>query len=271
MTHANSPETSEAAQTAPSCGRFVGQTAIVTASSRGIGFAIAQRLVAEGAKVCLTARKPDALSAAVEQLPEGSAIAIAGKAENPAHREETMAAAAEAFGHVDVLVNSAGANPFYGELLDLPLETARKITEVNLIATLGWIQSLYANPDLQFAERGGAIVNLSSVTGQTASPGIGFYGVTKAAADQLTSTLAVELGPKVRINSVAPALVKTDFSKALYEGRESEVAADYPLGRLGDPTDIADAVAFLASNDARWVTGQIVNLDGGLLSAGGRA
>ena len=251
--------------------RFAGRTAVVTASSRGIGFAIARRLVAEGARVCLTGRKPDRLADAVTRLPEGAAIAVAGKAEDPVHRTEVFAAVAEAFGRVDVLVNSAGANPYFGPLLELPLETARKIAEINLVAALGWVQALCAHPELRFGERGGAIVNLSSVTGRVASPGIGFYGITKAAIDQLTSTLAVELGPRVRVNAVAPAVVKTDFSRALYDGREAEVSAAYPLGRLGAPEDVADAVAFLASSDARWITGQVLTLDGGLLSAGGRA
>lgn len=103
------------------------------------------------------------------------------------------------------------------------------------------------------------------------SEGIGWYGVSKAANAHLTRTLGVELGPDVRVNAVAPAVVKTQFARALYEGREDEVAADYPMKRLGTPEDVAGAVTFLASADASWVTGQVINLDGGLLSAGGTA
>ena len=115
------------------------------------------------------------------------------------------------------------------------------------------------------------MVNLSSVTGETPSPGIGLYGISKAAVSHLTRTLAVELGPQIRVNAVSPAVVKTKFSRALYEGKEEEVARDYPLGRLGTPEDIAAAVTYLASADSAWVTGQVLTLDGGLATAGGTA
>lgn len=251
--------------------RFEGQTAIVTGASRGIGLAIAHRLVAEGAKVCITARKPDPLQEALEEFPEGSAIAIAGKADDAGHRREVFDTMAERFGHVDILVNNAGINPVYGTMMELDLDAARKISDVNVLATLAWTQDLYRHEGLGFAERGGAVVNISSVSGQTPSPGIGFYGISKAAIAHLTRTLGVEMGPKVRVNAVAPAVVKTQFAKALYEGKEDEVAAKYPLQRLGTPEDVAAAVAFLASPDASWITAQILNLDGGLDAAGGTA
>jgi len=103
------------------------------------------------------------------------------------------------------------------------------------------------------------------------SPGIGFYGVSKAAVTHLTRTLAAELAPAIRVNAVAPAVIKTKFARALYEGREEQAAAGYPLGRLGSPEDVAAAVAFLASDDAAWITGQTLVIDGGLLTVGGTA
>lgn len=115
------------------------------------------------------------------------------------------------------------------------------------------------------------MVNISSVTAQTPAPGINFYGISKAAVEQLTRSLAVELAPNIRVNGIAPAVVKTQFAGALYEGREDEVAAQYPLVRLGTPEDVAATVAFLVSKDADWITGQILNVDGGLLVAGGTA
>lgn len=251
--------------------RLEGQTAIVTGASRGIGLAIAHRLVAEGAKVCITARKPDPLQEALGEFPEGTAIAIAGKVDDAGHRREVFDAMAERFGQVDILVNNAGINPVYGTLMELDLDAARKISDVNVLATLAWTQDLYRHESLGFAERGGAVVNISSVSGQTPSPGIGFYGISKAAIAHLTRTLGVEMGPKIRVNAVAPAVVKTQFAKALYEGKEDEVAAKYPLQRLGTPEDVAAAVAFLASADASWITAQILNLDGGLDAAGGTA
>ena len=251
--------------------RLSGKTAIVTGASRGIGLAIAQRLAAEGARVCITARKPEALNEAVAQFPEGTAIAIAGKADDPEHRQQVFDTVFREFGGLDILINNAGINPVYGPLMELDLDGARKILEVNLLGTLAWIQGAYRHDGLGFAERRGNVVNLSSITGQVPSPGIGWYGVSKAAIAHLTRTLGVEMGPEIRVNAVAPAVVKTQFARALYEGKEGEVASGYPLARLGVPEDIAAAVAFLASDDASWITGQVVNLDGGLLSAGGTA
>ena len=118
-------------------------------------------------------------------------------------------------------------------------------------------------------EHGGSIVNVASIAGVRASPGIGMYGVSKAALIRLTMELAVELGPRIRVNAVAPAVVKTKFATALYEGREEQVSAAYPLKRLGVPEDVAGVVAFLLSDQASWVTGQTLVLDGGVTLAGG--
>jgi NAD(P)-dependent dehydrogenase (short-subunit alcohol dehydrogenase family) len=251
--------------------RFKGKTAVITGASRGIGRGIAERLVAEGARVIITARKQEALDDVVAALPAGSVLAIAGKADDPAHRAEVLETAAREFGGLDVLVNNAGINPLYGPLIDLDLEGARKVLEVNLVGALAWVQDVVHDERLHFRQRHGNVVILSSVTGQVPSAGIGWYGVSKAANAHLARTLGVELGPEIRVNAVAPAVVKTNFARALYEGKEDEVAADYPLGRLGTAEDIAAAVAFLASDDASWITSQVLTLDGGLLTAGGAA
>jgi NAD(P)-dependent dehydrogenase (short-subunit alcohol dehydrogenase family) len=250
--------------------RLDGKTAIVTGGSRGIGLAIAHRLVAEGARICITARNPNVLLEAAQQFPSGSVVVVAGKADDPEHQNETLDKVHRDFGHLDILINNAGINPVFGPLVELELDAARKIMEVNLFATLSWVQQAYLHEGLGFAECG-VVVNMSSVAAQTPSRGIGIYGVSKAALEHLTRTMAAELGPKVRVNAIAPAVVKTQFSKALYEGREEEVAAHYPLLRLGTPEDVAAAVAFLASADSNWITGQVFNLDGGLLAAGGTA
>lgn len=251
--------------------RLTGRTALVTGASRGIGLAVAHRLVAEGARVCLTARREEGLVDAAAGFPAGSVIHVAGKSDDPAHRAETLDRIAAEFGGLDILVNNAGINPLYGPLIDLDLDGARKLVEVNVLGTLAWTQEVHRHAGLGFVGRRGTIVNVASVTGYTPSEGIGMYGVTKAAIIHLTRTLAVELGPDIRVNAVAPAVVKTRFASALYEGREEEVAAAYPLGRLGVPDDIAGAVAYFASADAAWVTGQTLTLDGGLLAAGGAA
>ncbi|HEX8780082.1 MAG TPA: SDR family oxidoreductase [Nocardioides sp.] len=247
--------------------RFDGRTAIVTGASRGIGLAIAERLVAGGATVVLTARKTEALEEAVAGLGGADvALGVAGHADDPAHQAETVAAALDTFGSVDFLVNNTGINPAYGPMIEMDLEAARKITEVNCIAALGWAQEVHR---AWMKEHGGAIVNVSSVAGTKPAPGIGFYGASKAMLTHITQELAVELGPDVRVNSVAPAVVKTKFATALYEGREDEVAAAYPLKRLGVPEDVGSVVAFLLSEDAGWITGQQLTIDGGVTLTGG--
>ncbi|UOE42851.1 SDR family oxidoreductase [Agromyces larvae] len=256
--------------------RFEGRVALVTGGSRGIGFAIARRLVAEGASVVITGRKQDSLDAAVaeleavleaEQVAAGSGAgprvsAIAGRADDPEHRAAAIAHAVATHGRLDHLVNNAGINPIWGPALDADPVVIRKILEVNLVAAFEWTRDAVraraeSSPGLR------SIVNLSSISGVAAAPNIPFYGVSKAALINLTQQLAAELAPGVRVNAVAPAVVKTDFARALYEGREASVASEYPLARLGEPDDVAGPVAFLLSDDAAWITGQTLLIDGG--------
>ncbi|WP_420120168.1 SDR family oxidoreductase [Nakamurella sp.] len=248
-------------------GRFTGRTAIVTGASRGIGLAVARRLVADGARVMITGRHRPALDEAVADL-GGAAVALgsAGNAADPDHQAATVAATLDAFGRVDFLVNNTGINPVYGPLMELDPAAARKIVDVNCIAAICWLQQAHR---AWMGDHGGAVVNVASVAGLRPAPGIGFYGASKAMLAHLTEELAVELGPRVRVNGVAPAVVRTRFATALYAGREEQVAAAYPLGRLGEPQDIGGVVAFLLSDDAGWITGQTVVVDGGLLLAGG--
>ncbi len=244
-----------------------GKVAVVTGASRGIGLGIAERLVAEGAKVVITARKPEALAEAVEALGGSEhALGIPGNAGDAAHRADVMAAALEAFGSIDLLVNNTGINPAFGRLMELDLDAARKIMDVNVIAAIGFTQEAYR---AWMKEHGGAVVNVSSVSGVRPAPYISMYGASKAALISITETLAEELGPDIRVNAVAPAVVKTKFAEALYVGREEEAAAAYPLKRLGEPDDIGSLVAFLLSDESSWITGQTIVADGGITMTGG--
>ncbi|MCZ2803938.1 SDR family oxidoreductase [Modestobacter sp. VKM Ac-2983] len=245
---------------------FEGRTALVTGASRGIGLAIAQSLVERGARVVVTARKPDALAEAVEALggPE-KAVAVAGNVGDPEHRAEAVRTAIDTFGSLDVLVGNVGINPVFGPLMDAPLDAFRKILDTNVVSSLGLVQEAWK---AWMSEHGGSVLIVASVAGLKSSEGIAAYGVSKAALINLTTQLAVELGPKVRVNAVAPAVVKTRFAEALFTGREDELGGQYPVGRLGVPEDIGEAAAYLLSDQAGWVTGQTLVLDGGALSRG---
>ena len=245
-----------------------GRTALVTGASRGIGLAIAQSLVDRGARVVLTARKPESLAEAVERLggPE-VAVAVAGHAADAEHRAQAVRTAVDTFGSLDMLVGNVGVNPVYGPLVDLDLETFGKVLDTNVVSTLGLVQEAWR---AWLGAHGGSILIVASVAGLRASENIAAYGVSKAALINLTTQLAVELGPSVRVNAVAPAVVKTRFAGALYEGREDEVAANYPLRRLGVPEDVGEAAAYLLGDGAGWVTGQTLVIDGGGLSRGPR-
>ncbi|MGW3144369.1 MULTISPECIES: SDR family oxidoreductase [Streptomyces] len=243
-----------------------GKVALVTGASRGIGYGVAEALVARGDRVAITGRNEDALKEAVEKLGSDRAIAIAGKAHDLAHQAEAVERTMEAFGRVDFLVNNAGTNPVFGPIADLDLDVARKVFETNVISALGFAQKTW---HAWQKDNGGAIVNIASIAGLAPSPFIGAYGVSKAAMINLTQQLAHEFAPRVRVNAIAPAVVKTKFAQALYEGREAEAAAAYPLARLGVPSDIGGAAAFLTSEQSDWVTGQTLVVDGGLfLNAG---
>ncbi|MCW2666975.1 MAG: family oxidoreductase [Frankiales bacterium] len=243
---------------------FDGKVALITGGTRGIGLGIAEELVSRGARVVVTARKQDELDTVVAALGENVAVAARGSADDEAHQAEAVALAVERFGGLHLLVNNAAVNPQYGPLMDADLNAVRKVFEVNVTAILGWTQQAWRAG----LSEGGAVLNVASVGGIRAGSPIGAYNASKAAVIHLTRQLGVELGPRVRVNAIAPAVVKTKFAAALYEGREDEVAAAYPLKRLGVPTDTAKAAAFLLSDDASWITGETLVVDGGVTLGG---
>ncbi len=250
-------------------GDLTGRVALVTGASRGIGLGIAGELVSRGARVCVTARRQDELDAAVAQLDPsgtGAAMAARGAADDGEHQHAAVTSVVARWGRLDFLVNNAAVNPQYGPMMDADLAAVRKVFEVNVVAVLAWTQQAWR---ASLREHGGAVLNVASVGGLRAGSPIGAYNASKAAVVHLTRQLAVELAPAVRVNAIAPAVVKTRFARALYEGREEELAETYPLRRLGTPADTAKLAAFLLCEDAGWITGQTVVVDGGVTLAGG--
>jgi NAD(P)-dependent dehydrogenase (short-subunit alcohol dehydrogenase family) len=238
-----------------------GKTALITGASRGIGLATASRFLEAGANVMLCSRKAEDLSAAAAGLePAGASGKVAWAVAHVAEADQAQACVAETverFGGLDILVNNAGTNPYFGPMIDIDVPRAQKTFEVNQLSVVMWT-SYAVKAGLR-----GSVINVASIGGLGVEPGIGWYNVTKAAVLHITRQLAYELAPEIRVNALAPGLVKTKLAQALWERGEERIAAHIPLRRLGLPDDIATAALFLASDAASWITGQTLVIDGG--------
>jgi NAD(P)-dependent dehydrogenase (short-subunit alcohol dehydrogenase family) len=245
--------------------RLDGKVALVTGGSRGIGKGIARALAHSGAQVMIVSRKAESCEEAAREIGP-NAHWQAGNTGRSEDAERVIGATLDRLGRLDVLVNNAATNPYAGPTIDVDLPRWEKTLQVNLTAPLVWTQLAWKSC---MREQGGAVINISSVGGLATNAILGVYDVTKAALIHLTKQLAAELGPKVRVNAIAPGLVKTDFARVLWEqGRGEQVAKAYPLKRLGEPEDVAAAALFLASDAASgWITGHTIVLDGGGLIA----
>lgn len=245
--------------------RLDGKVALVTGASRGIGLAIAQAYATAGAKVMLSSRKEDALREAAATI-DGETDVFEANVGDPEAAASCVAATVDRFGSVDVLVNNAATNPYFGPAIDIDLGRWDKTWSVNVRGMHVWTQEAW---NAGMKEHGGAVVNIASIGGLSVEHGIGVYNATKAAVIHMTKVLASELGPKVRVNAIAPGLVRTHLAKALWEEHEEAVARRMPMRRIGEPGDIAGAALFLASDAASWITGHTMVVDGGALVAGG--
>lgn len=245
--------------------RLDGKVALVTGASKGIGRAIAAAFAASGAQVMLSSRKQDALDEAAATM-DGEVTTFAAHAGDPDQAAACVAATVERFGAVDILVNNAATNPYFGPTIDIDAPRFDKTVEVNWRGPLMWAQQAWR---ASMQARGGAIINIASIGGLSVEPTIGVYNGTKAALIHLTRTLAAELAPGVRVNAIAPGLVKTDMARALWEPNEEAIARRLPMKRLGVPDDIANAAVFLASDAASWITGTTTVVDGGALLGAG--
>lgn len=245
-----------------------GKTAVVTGASRGIGEAVAAGLLAAGARgVVITGRKPENLAEAAERLAEpGRVAAVAARADTEEGAETAVAAALDRFGSCDILVNNAGTNPAYGPLAEVDLGALDRTWQINLRGPLLYVRAAWAR---WMKEHGGVVCNNASVGGRTPAHGLGAYNVSKAGLIFMTKQLAYEMAPAVRVVGVAPGVIKTRLSELLWKPNEQAASDNHPMRRLGEPQDVAGAVVFLCSNQASWITGVTLDVDGGLTNATG--
>lgn len=245
---------------------LAGRTAIVTGASRGIGMAAAEALLARGANVIVTSRSRESAEAAAAALcagrgPEdGEALGMEAHATDEEAARRCVATAVERFGSLDVLVNNAGTNPAHGPLVAQDHVRFAKTMDVNLWAPIAWTSFAVEE---WMGRHGGSVVNTSSIGGFVVERDLGVYNASKAALVHVTRQLAFELAPTIRVNAVAPGVVRTKLATLLWEDHEQELNNRVPLGRIGEPADIGRAIAFLASDEAAWVTGQTLVIDGG--------
>lgn len=246
-----------------------GKVALVTGGSRGIGQETALELAKSGATgVVITSRKQENVDLSRKELIEAGAdgdrvLALAARADDEDSAHGAVSATIDAFGAFDILVNNAGTNPAFGSLMDVDLGALDKTWAVNMRAPLLWVRAAH---QMWMGEHGGAVVNVASVAGLRPSPLMGAYNISKAGLVHMTRQLALELAPEVRVNAVAPAVVKTRLAGLLLEDEEA-TAAMHPLGRVGEPGDVARLIVFLASEASSWMTGTIVPVDGGVTGA----
>jgi NAD(P)-dependent dehydrogenase (short-subunit alcohol dehydrogenase family) len=241
------------------------KVAIVTGASRGLGSAIAEGLAEQGARVVLSSRRQDSLDAEAARLNErfpNAAVAIAAHAGRPEDLQRLVEETMARLGRIDILINNAGTNPYFGPLIDAELGVWDKTFEVNLRGYFHLTQLVYR---AWMGEHGGAVLNIASTGGLRPSLGLGVYDVTKAGVIMLTRQLARELGGRVRVNCIAPGLFRTRFAEALWSNESimERVVQGNPFGRIGEPAEIAGAAVFLVSPAASYVNGQVLVIDGG--------
>lgn len=256
---------------------YAGLTAIVTGGTRGIGHATALQLAASGANVVITGRKPETVvpaaeelqTAAREQNPDaGRVIGIAAHVADPEAAKKACSQAVEEFGRLDVLINNAGTNPAFGPVHKQSAEIMAKVFQINTIGPVIWTSAAIEAGLGKSARNGGpagAVVNVSSIGALSMEDYIGVYNASKAALLHLTKQMARELAPRIRVNSISPGVVRTKLSEALWKENEDSTSTLIPAGRIGEPEDIADAIAFLAAPTSSWLTGENLVVDGGML------
>jgi len=235
-----------------------GKTALVTGGSRGIGKAIAATFVRCGANVMIVSRKEDSLRATAEEI-GGNIAYIAANTGDVDSAESVVQQTLAKFGAIDIFVNNAATNPYAGPMMDVDQSRYDKTFQVNLRGPVFWTQSVWKH---WMKDHPGVIVNIASIGGLRTEASLGVYNLTKAAIIHMTRQLAGELGA-TRVVGIAPGLIVTDFAQMLVNNFGETLAKRLPTKRLGQPQDIANLVAFLASDLASWITGETSVIDGG--------
>jgi NAD(P)-dependent dehydrogenase (short-subunit alcohol dehydrogenase family) len=244
---------------------LTGKVAIITGASRGIGLAIAHRIHEAGGSVMLTSRKAENLAEALASFTADldRVATVTGHVGRSDDAQRVINTTMERFGRVDILINNAATNPYYGPLLEIDDTRLQKTFEINQASIIYHCRAAH---NAWMREHGGVILNVASIGGLGPEPGIGWYNVTKAAVIHITKQLAYELAPSIRVNAVAPGLVRTELARGLWENGEEEISAHIPLRRLGEPDDIATICLTLVSDASSWMTGQTVVVDGGTMN-----
>jgi NAD(P)-dependent dehydrogenase (short-subunit alcohol dehydrogenase family) len=238
---------------------LTGRTAIITGASRGIGLAAAQAIAEAGGNVVLTSRQQESADAAAAEV-NGTALGVAAHAVDEQAAQRCIEVTLERFGSLDILVNNAGTNPSFGPVIDQDHARFAKTFDVNLWAPILWTALATR---AWMGEHGGVVVNTASIGGMGFEANLGLYNASKAALIHLTKQLALELSPKVRVNAVAPGVVRTKLAEALWKDQENQLNSATALGRIGEPEDVGLVIAFLVSDAASWVTGETFVIDGG--------
>jgi len=244
------------------------KVALVTGASRGIGLAIAKTYAAAGAKVALSSRKQEALEQAAEQIHAagGQALPVAAHSGNPEDVERLVEQVRNEYGGIDILVNNAATNPHFGPLLSAEESHWDKILDVNL---KGYFRTIKACAESMRQHGGGKIINVASINGLEAQPGMGIYCVSKAGVLMLTRVLAIELATdNIQVNALAPGLIQTRFSRVLWDTPQIYDAAmqNIPQGRIGQPDELSGIALYLASPASDFTTGAVFVIDGGQLA-----
>jgi NAD(P)-dependent dehydrogenase (short-subunit alcohol dehydrogenase family) len=242
------------------------RVALITGGSRGIGLACAVELARAGARVVITGRSPKSLEAARDAIGERCTI-CPGDASKEHEIDQCLQQAMETHGRIDILVNNAGGPLQLGPMLDLPAENLDATLKLNLRGPYLWIRAAWRS---WMREHGGVILNIASLGGISLQPGMGAYSLSKAALLHMTRILAAELSPRVRVNAIAPGIVRTDATLEFIDSGGPSMPVRLPLQRFGDPEDVAQACRFLVSDSSSWITGETLVVDGGSLVQWGR-